>query len=108
MINESDVERTLKDRLEEYGFEVLKLYTPGRIGVPDRLILMPRYSPGPPRFVELKRPGKRLRVLQKVLAEDWRKRGCSVLKPCTTLGEVDQLCTDLINEIMADYMLSAP
>jgi hypothetical protein len=102
MILEADIERKLH-RLADYGFKVLKLYTPGTIGVMDRMILRPRYSPGPPMFVELKRPGKKLRPLQRATAKDWKHRGCIVLKPCSTPGEVDQLCTDLITMIMPDY-----
>jgi hypothetical protein len=103
MILESEVERHLKQRLDAYGFKVLKLTTPGTQGVPDRMILRPRYSPGPPMFVELKRPGKKLRELQKRVGEDWLCRGCMVLVPCTSIGEVDQLCTMLIDMVMPDY-----
>lgn len=106
MILESVVETTLKTRLNDYGFLVYKLYTPGHTGVMDRMILRPRYSPGPPMFVEVKRPGKKLRPLQRAVGEDWARRGCRVLKPCTTLGEVEQLCHDLIQEVMPDYMLA--
>jgi hypothetical protein len=104
MINESIVERTLVDRLKEYGFKVLKLYTPGSMGTMDRMILRPVYSPGPPMFVELKRPKARLRRLQTEVAKDWRKRGAEVLEPCTTIGEVDQLCTNLISDVWPDYV----
>jgi hypothetical protein len=106
MILESVVETTLKTRLNDYGFLVYKLYTPGHTGVMDRMIIRPRYSPGPPMFVEVKRPGKKLRPLQQAVGEDWMRRGCRVLKPCTTLGEVEQLCHDLIQEVMPDYMLA--
>jgi len=106
MVLESEVERHLIRRLTEYGFKVLKLTTPGNTGVMDRLILRPKYSPGPPMFLELKRPGKKLRALQFAVGEDWKARGCLVLKPCTSLGEVDQCCTDLIAQIMPDYALA--
>ena len=103
MLLESDIERHLVRRLTEYGFKVLKLHTPGTTGVMDRMILRPRYSPGPPMFVELKRGGKNLRQLQAKIGEDWKVRGCMVLKPCKTMGECDQLCTYLIDLIMPDY-----
>ena len=103
MLLESEIERHLVRRLTEFGFKVLKLYTPGTTGVMDRLILRPRYSPGPPMFLELKRPGKKLRLKQWAIGEDWKQRGCLVLKPCSGLDDVDQCCTDLINQVMPDY-----
>ena len=103
MILESEVEQLLVRRLNEFGFKVLKLTTPGFTGVPDRMILRPKYSPGPPMFVELKRPTKKLRLKQAQVNDDWLQRGCRVLKPCTTPMEVEQLCADLIKEIMPDY-----
>lgn len=103
MILESEVEQTLKRKLTDYGFLVLKLYTPGHIGVMDRMILRPRYSPGPPMFVEVKRPGKRVRKLQRAVGEDWKRRGAEVLSPVSSLHEVEQLCHDLIGLVAADY-----
>lgn len=103
LINESDIEKRLVERLSDYGFKVLKLYTPGNTGTMDRMILRPRYSPGPPRFVELKRPGKKLRKLQAAIAIDWTARGCEVLKPCSTIADVEILCSYLIEEVMPDY-----
>jgi hypothetical protein len=105
MIIESDIERTLRERLNEYGFKVLKLYTPGNTGTMDRMILRPRYSPGPPMFVELKRPGKKLRPLQVAIGREWKQRGCMVLTPITTPHECEQTCHILIQLIMPDYML---
>lgn len=101
---EHDLERKLREKLSDYGFLVLKLTTPGHAGVMDRMILRPRYSPGPPLFVELKKPGKaKLRPLQVGVGLDWSKRGCNVLKPCLTVGDVEQLCHDLIKLVAADY-----
>jgi hypothetical protein len=104
MINESDIERTLKDRLNEHGFEVLKLRTPGTAGVMDRMILRPTYAPGPPMFVELKKPGKQLRPLQRAIAQEWRQRGCYVLQPCTSIQDVEQLCEILISEVSKEIL----
>lgn len=106
MLSESEVERILRVRLSDYGFLVLKLYTPGHTGAMDRMILRPRYSPGPPMFVELKRAGKTLRPLQVAVARDWERRGCTVLKPCSGLNDVEQLVHALIQLVMPDYMLA--
>lgn len=92
---EAVVEARLK-RLEGYGFEVLKLRTPGYNGTKDRVILMPRWSPAAPAFVEIKRPSKKERALQIAVRDDWRARGCDVRDMCSTLEEVDQLCDLLL------------
>lgn len=92
---EAVVEARLK-RLEGYGFEVLKLRTPGYNGTKDRVILMPKWSPAAPAFVEIKRPGKSERALQIAVRDDWRARGCDVRDMCSTLEEVDQLCDLLL------------
>jgi hypothetical protein len=102
-INESVVERRLVDKLEDVGFMVLKLITPGYMGTMDRLILWPKYAPGLPMFLELKRPRAKLRPLQAARAADWQKRGAIVLRPCHTIEEVDQLCHDLIQVAMKTY-----
>jgi hypothetical protein len=103
MYLETDIEKRLKHRLEDYGFKVLKLTTPGRIGVMDRIILRPKYSPGPPMFVELKQAKKRLRPLQEAIADDWAARGCIILPPCIGMEAVEKLADRLIREVAADY-----
>lgn len=94
---ERQVENRLK-RLESKGFKCLKLKTPGVSGVPDRLILMPKWSPGSPVFVEIKRPGKEERALQAEVRDDWLSRGCRVRPMCDTIEKVDALCTELQDE----------
>lgn len=94
---ESKVEARLK-RLENYGFKVLKLRTPGTSGVMDRMILMPKYSPGHPGFVELKAPSKNERPLQEAVRNDWRARGVRVLNMCDTIDRVDLLVEELMHE----------
>lgn len=94
---ESVVEARLK-RLEQRGFKVLKLRTPGYNGTPDRLILWPKYAPRPPVIVEIKAPGKKPRSLQLYVAQDWKDRGCDVRDPCDTIEKVDALIAALIEE----------
>lgn len=96
-VRESVVESHLK-RLEDCGFRVLKLRTPGTNGVPDRMILAPKWSPGPPSFVELKAPGKFERLLQAGVRDDWRARGVDVRPMCDTPERVRALCLRLIWE----------
>ena len=87
---ESEIERRLK-KLEDYGFDVLKLRTPANNGVMDRMILWPTYAPNPPTFIELKRPDAKLRKLQEEVSKKWKQRGCDVQPFCSTLDEVDAL-----------------
>lgn len=94
---EKPVELRLK-RLENHGFKVRKLKTPGYNGIMDRIILWPVYAPKPPTFVEIKRPGEAPRLLQVRVAQDMRKRGCDVRDYCDTYDKVDQLIDDLIEE----------
>lgn len=94
------VEKRLKTRLEKFGFKVLKLTTPGSAGTPDRLILMPAWSPGPPAAVELKRPFKHERPLQKQVRDDWRRRGVDVRDMCDDYDKVDALTDQLFKEAM--------
>jgi hypothetical protein len=104
MILEAEIEQKLRERLENYGFKVLKLVTPGRIGTMDRMILRPRYSPGPPMFVELKRPGiKNIRPLQLAIGEDWKARGCLVLEPILGLADMLERCNEMIEMVIIDY-----
>lgn len=95
---ESAVERHLKRTLERHGFEVIKLTCPGNNGVMDRMILRPKYQPGPPIFVECKRPTKDLRPLQRAVGNAWRARGVDVRERVTTIAEVNALVMRLLAE----------
>lgn len=93
---EAKIERRLVDGLTQHGFKVLKLTTPGYNGTPDRLILRPKWSPGPPWVIELKRPNKTERRLQELVRDDWRERGVLVLDMVNTYDAVDALVADLL------------
>lgn len=105
-MKEAKVEKRL-NQLEQYGFEVLKLKTPGTSGVMDRMILFPKWSPKPPAFVELKAPSKRPRLLQIAMAMDWRKRGVDVRDYCDTIEAVDKLCDELLIEAVQSAPMEA-
>ena len=94
-MKEAPVEQRLVDTLTGFGFKVLKLTTPGTNGTPDRLILRPKWSPGPPWVIELKAPGKHERRLQELVREDWRERGVLVLDMVDTYEKVDALVVQL-------------
>lgn len=94
-MKEAVVEKRLVDKLTGCGFKVLKLTTPGYNGTPDRMILRPTWSPGPPWFIEIKAPGKHARRQQELVHQDWRARGCEVLVTVSTPEEVDKLVIEL-------------
>lgn len=88
-ILEKEIEKKLKARLEKLGCMVLKFTSPGNAGVPDRLVLVPG---GTVWFVELKRPGGKLRPLQEI----WRDRIEGLngnYRLIQSEKDIDQLCT---------------
>lgn len=103
-LRESQIEDRLVDGLTAKGFKVLKLTTPGHNGTPDRLILRPRWSPGPPWVIELKRPKKHERLLQEKVRDDWRARGVLVLDMVNTYEQVDALIEKLCTECRCDQI----
>ena len=60
-MKESSIEKELVKRTRDKGGLALKFVSPGTAGVPDRIILFPIAHIG---FVELKRPGQKMRPLQ--------------------------------------------
>lgn len=60
-MTEKDVERALCRAVKNMGGISPKFVSPGLDGVPDRIVLLPM---GSIAFVELKRPGKKMRPLQ--------------------------------------------
>ena len=77
---EKEIEKKFRRRITEAGGWAPKFVSPGLSGVPDRIVFFPG---GRICFVELKRPGGRLRTVQKRIIEKMR-------------GEV------FIREVMAD------
>lgn len=72
MIDERDVEGYLGQRVKEIGGLYLKLDSGSKKGIQDRLLLLPG---GRVIFVELKRPGGRVSVLQKVRQKQIERLG---------------------------------
>ena len=74
---EKNVERYLCRGVKEVLCgRALKFVSPGLCGVPDRLVLLPG---GRIYFVEVKSPGKKLRVLQERICGEIRSMGFTVL-----------------------------
>jgi hypothetical protein len=88
---ERDIERHLVRRVAERGGVAYKWVSPGRVGVADRIVMLPG---GRVWFVELKTVTGRLSPLQKVFAADMArmKMNYVVLK---SKEEVDQWILDL-------------
>jgi len=72
LIDERDVEGYLVRRVTEIGGLCLKLDSGGKKGIQDRLLLLPG---GRVVFVELKKPGGRVSVLQKVRQRQIERMG---------------------------------
>ena len=76
MKREKDIERRLVAEVRKTGGLCLKFISPGWSGAPDRICLWPD---GEVVFVELKRPGGKVRPLQERRAGQLRKLGFEVL-----------------------------
>ena len=61
-MREKEVEAALVKAAKKRNGVALKFVSPGLSGVPDRLVLLPDGKIG---FIELKSPGKKMRLLQK-------------------------------------------
>jgi len=72
---EAGIEKKLKKKIEILGGLCLKLVSPGMVGVPDRICLLPG---GRIIFVEAKAPGEKPRPLQIKRHEQFRKLGFDV------------------------------
>lgn len=74
LILENKIEMYLKDEIEKINGKTFKFSSPGNNGVPDRIIL----HQGNTYFVELKKPGEKLRPLQKAVKKRFNKLGFNV------------------------------
>lgn len=68
---EKDIEKRFCKGIREKGGLPYKFTSPGNAGVPDRLVILPN---GSVHFVELKRPGGKLRPLQLLQKEKIESR----------------------------------
>jgi len=84
---ERDIERYLVRRVAERGGVAYKWVSPGRVGVADRIVLLPGNVVW---FVELKTPTGKLSPLQQVFAADMRRMGMNYIV-IRSKGEVDEL-----------------
>lgn len=85
-MRERDIEKALVERVREAGGEVRKVAWPGRVGAPDRVVMMP----GALVWVELKRPGKKPDSHQLHEHERMRRMGQRVLV-IDSLDQIDEV-----------------
>ena len=74
-MRERDIEHKLVTETVKRGGEALKFVSPGCLGVPDRIVMMPGGRMG---FVELKAPGKKPRPIQARRIRQMREMGFKV------------------------------
>ena len=86
MIDERDVERYLIKECEKRGWLCWKFVSPGRRGVPDRIVI----RPGAVAFVEVKRKGGRVSPLQIRRIEELIRLVIPA-RVVKTKGEIDEM-----------------
>ena len=86
MIDERDVERYLIKECERRGWLCWKFVSPGRRGVPDRIVI----RPGAVAFVEVKREGGRVSPLQVRRIEELIRLVIPA-RVVETKGEIDEM-----------------
>jgi len=74
-ITEKQVERNFVKAVKEHGGLAMKFVSPGRVGVPDRIVFLPG---GRAVFAEIKRPGGKLRKSQEIACREIRAKGFPV------------------------------
>ncbi len=86
-MRERDIENYLRDEVASLGGVALKFTSPGYVGVPDRMVLLPG---GKVFFVELKAPHGRLTERQIRTHAKFRELGFTVAV-CYSCADVDAL-----------------
>ncbi|MCD4557188.1 VRR-NUC domain-containing protein [Schaalia sp. lx-100] len=74
-MREKDVEASLVRAVREKGGLCWKFTSPSVVGVPDRVVILPGR---PAAFVEVKAPGRNVRPVQAIRAQQLRERGVKV------------------------------
>lgn len=88
---ERELENKLKRAVLDRGGLALKFVSPGLVGVPDRLILMPGARIA---FAELKAPGQKLRPLQQKRKRQLEQLGFAVYT-VDSVAEMEKLLQEV-------------
>ena len=94
--SESQLERKLFEQIKKMGGMALKFISPGRAGVPDRIILMPG---GKIYFVEMKSPRGEVNPIQEYVFEKFKNLGFEV-----NILNSDEKIKNFIQEIYNDQL----
>lgn len=87
-MKEKQIEQALRQAVEARGGICWKLISPGTVGVPDRMILMPAGRVG---FVEVKAPGRKPRPSQKHRIKQLQHLGFTALV-IDDLDDIEAVC----------------
>ena len=87
-ITEKQVERNFVKAVKEAGGLAMKFVSPGRVGVPDRIVLLPG---GRAVFAEIPRPGGHLRKSQEIACREIRAKGFPV-RVIRSGADIEQFC----------------
>lgn len=71
---ENEIEGYLSKKAKKYGFLCYKFVSPGKKGVPDRILLAKGYT----IYIETKSNTGVLSEIQKIRINEMRKQGCEV------------------------------
>lgn len=74
-IREVKVEQALRKAAEKAGGRAFKFVSPGAVGVPDRIVVLPGGITG---FVEVKAPGEKPRPVQRAVLRKLYRMGARV------------------------------
>ena len=72
---EKEIEKALVKKVKALGGLCIKFTSPSMMGIPDRIVLLPKGKLG---FVELKRPGAKARPIQVKRIKDLEELGFKV------------------------------
>lgn len=85
-MRESDIEQYLVKRVRSAGGEIRKVAWPGRVGAPDRLVMLPARR----TWVELKAPGEPAKPHQ-IREHNRMRRMGEFVEVIDSIAAVDQL-----------------
>lgn len=95
-MREAEIEKWLGQQIKKLNGLYLKWVSPGTVGVPDRIIILPG---GCVWFVELKQAGAQLRALQALTLRQLQERGVNA-RAVRGMQEAISFVAELREEVM--------
>ena len=102
MQRERDIEKWMREKIEQLGGQFMKWVSPGNDGVPDRIAILPG---GDVYFIELKRDGEVPTELQKWQIRRLKKLGCYATV-VTGMKEARQFIEEVVDRAIYTAQLS--